>query len=244
MRLTAPRTSPTVAPWTMTASAMCKGTIVQMMMADGASVGVYHVEPYGVRRGGLVLIQEVFGLTDHIKDTADSFCSEGYEVLAPSLFDREEPGFVADADEMRKGVDIAYKRHAFNLSVSDVKTCAHTLKSTGLVYAVGYCYGGSVAWALACRSDELAAVSSYYGKLAPDMADDVPNCPVICHFGKLDASIPLDRVEQLRLKRPEAEIYLYDAGHGFNSSRPTHHDPEAARVARDRTLEFFRAHGA
>ncbi len=223
---------------------MCKGKMIEMTMADGANVGAYHVEPYGVRRGGLVLIQEVFGLTEHIKDTADSFCSEGYEVLAPSLFDREEPGFIASADEMQKGVELAYKRHPFDLSVADAKTCAHALKKNGLVFAVGYCYGGSVAYALACRSNEVDAVSSYYGKLAPDMADETPKCPVICHFGKQDTSIPLDRVEALKRARPEVVIHLYEAGHGFNSPRPTHHNPEAARLARDRTLEFFRAHGA
>ena len=223
---------------------MCKGNITTMTMSDGQDIGVYHVEPYGVRRGGLVLIQEIFGITDHIKDTADSFCAEGFEVLAPALFDREEPGFIASADEMQKGVELAYKRHPFDLSVADTKTCAHTLKAKGLVYAVGYCYGGSVAWALACRSDELAAVASYYGKLAPDMADEAPHCPVICHFGKQDASIPLERVEHLKRMRPEATVYLYEAGHGFNSPRPTHHNAEAAKLARDRTLEFFRAHGA
>lgn len=222
---------------------MCKGQMTEMTMSDGRAIGVYRVEPFGVRRGGLVLIQEIFGITDHIKDVADSYCAEGYEVLAPSLFDREAPGFVASADEMAKGVDLAYKRHPFDLSVADTRTCAHQLKANGLVFAVGYCYGGSVAWALACRDHELSAVSSYYGKLAPDLADEIPKCPVICHFGKLDQSIPLERVEHLRRMRPEVEIHLYDAGHGFNSCRPTHHNPEAARLARDRTLEFFRAHG-
>jgi carboxymethylenebutenolidase len=219
------------------------GNMIEMTMSDGKSVGVYRAEPYGVRRGGLVLIQEIFGITGHIKDVADSYCREGYEVLAPSLFDREEPGFVADADQMQKGVELAYKRHPFDLSVEDAKTCVHELKKNGLVFAIGYCYGGSVAWALACRCDELAAVSSYYGKLAPDMADEKPKCPTICHFGKTDQSIPLDRVEHLKKMRPEVQVYLYEAGHGFNSSRPTHHNPEAARVARDRTLDFFRAHG-
>ncbi len=223
---------------------MCKGHMIEMAMSDGARIGVYHVEPFGVRRGGLVLIQEIFGVTDHIKDVAASYCAEGYEVLAPSLFDREEPGFIASADEMAKGAELAYKRHPFDLSVADVKTCVHHLKSNGLVFAIGYCYGGSVAWALACRCDELAAVSSYYGKQAPDMADEVPKCPVICHFGKLDPSIPLERVEHLRQMRPEVPVYLYDAGHAFNSSRPERHNPEAARLARDRTLDVFRAHGA
>jgi carboxymethylenebutenolidase len=223
---------------------MCKGKMIEMTMADSANVGVYHVEPYGVRRGGLVLIQEVFGLTEHIKDTADSFCSEGYEVLAPSLFDREEPGFIASADEIQKGVELATKRHPFELSVADAKTCVHALKKNEVVYGIGYCYGGSVAYALACRSDELSAVSSYYGKQAPELADEVPLCPVICHFGRRDTSIPLDRIEHLRATRPEVEIHLYDAGHGFNSPCPMHHNPEAAKLARDRTLEFLRAHGA
>lgn len=223
---------------------MSKGRMIEMTMSDGKTIGVYHAEPYGVRRGGLVVIQEIFGITDHIQDVADSYCGEGFEVLAPALFDREEPGFKAAADEMQKGVEMAYKRHPFDLSVSDAIACAHALKKNGLVFAVGYCYGGSVAWALACRSAELAGVSSYYGKLAPDMADEKPKCPTICHFGKNDPSIPLERVEHLKQMRPEVQVHLYDAGHGFNSSRPTHHNAEAARLARDRTLEFFRANGA
>jgi len=222
---------------------MPKGNMIEMTMSDGKSVAVYRAEPSGVRKGGLVVIQEVFGVTQHIRDVADSYSMEGYEVLAPALFDREEPGFTAGADEIQKGVDLAYKRHPFELSVADAMTCAQSLKKNGLVFAVGYCYGGSVAWALACRSGELSAVSSYYGKLAPDMADEKPKCPVICHFGRTDASIPLDRVEHLQRLRPEVQVYLYDAGHGFNSPRPTHHNAEAARLARDRTLEFFRANG-
>jgi carboxymethylenebutenolidase len=220
------------------------GKMIEMTMSDGRTIGVYRAEPYGVRRGGLVVIQEIFGITDHIREVADSYCAEGYEVLAPALFDREEPGFTIGADEMQKGVEMAYRRHPFDLSVEDAKSCAHELKKNGLVFAVGYCYGGSVAWALACRCPELSAVSSYYGKLAPDMADQKPECPTICHFGRTDASIPLDRVEQLIEMRPEVQVHLYDAGHGFNSPRPTHHNAEAAKLARDRTLEFFHAHGA
>jgi carboxymethylenebutenolidase len=223
---------------------MCKGKFIRMTMSDGNDIAVYHVEPYGVRRGGLVLIQEIFGVTEHIQSVAESYCAEGYEVLAPALFDREEPGFKIAPAEMQKGIDMAYKRHPFDLSVADAKTCAHELKKNGLVFAIGFCYGGSVAWALATRCDELSGVSSYYGKLAPEMADEKPKCPVICHFGKTDQSIPLDRVEHFREMRPEAQVHLYEAGHGFNSPRPSHHNAEAAKLARDRTLEFFRAHGA
>ncbi len=219
------------------------GKMIEMTMSDGSTIGVYRAEPYGVRRGGLVVIQEIFGITDHIKEVADSYGAEGYEVLAPALFDREEPGFTIGADEMQKGVEMAYKRHPFEQSVEDAESCVHALKN-GMVFAVGYCYGGSVTWALACRSSELSGASSYYGKLAPDMAERKPKCPTICHFGKTDQSIPLAAVERMKAMRPETQIYLYDAGHGFNSPRPSHHNAEAARLARDRTLDFFRAHGA
>ena len=222
---------------------MPKGKMIAMTMSDGKPVAVYHVTPYGVRKGGLVVIQEIFGITGHIKDVCDSYSAEGYEVMAPALFDREAPGLDIGADEMAKGVELAYKHHPFELSVADAMTCLHELKKNGLVFAVGYCYGGSVTWALACKSAELAAASSYYGKMAPDMADQKPRCPTICHFGKADTSIPLEAVERMQKARPETKIYLYDAGHGFNSPRPTHHNAEAARLARDRTLEFFRANG-
>jgi carboxymethylenebutenolidase len=219
------------------------GKMIAMTMSDGKAVGVYHAEPHGVRRGGLVVIQEIFGITDHIKDVAESYCKEGYEVLAPALFDREEPGLNIGADEIQKGIDLAYKRHPFDLSVADAMTCVHALKKNGLVFAVGYCYGGSVTWALAGRDAELTAASSYYGKMAPDMADQKPKCPTICHFGRTDASIPLDAVERMQKMRPETTMYLYDAGHGFNSPRPAHHNAEAAKLARDRTLRFLRANG-
>jgi len=219
--------------------------MIAMTMSDGRPVGVYHVTPAGARKGGLVVIQEIFGITGHIKDVCDFYSSAGYEVMAPALFDREAPGFCVegDAEGMKKGVELAYGKHPFDLSVADAMSCAHALKRHGPVFAVGYCYGGSVTWALACRSDELAAASSYYGKLAPDMAGEKPQCPTICHFGRTDASIPLDAVERMRKKRPETTIYLYDAGHGFNSPRPTHHNAEAAALARVRTLDFFRANG-
>ena len=127
--------------------------------------------------------------------------------------------------------------------VADVQVCVDALKNKGPVFIVGYCYGGSVVWAAACRCTGLAAASSYYGKLAPEMADETPKCPTICHFGKKDAGIPLDGVEKFAAKHPEVAVYLYDAGHGFNSDRPTHHDAAAAKLARERTLALFRANG-
>ncbi|MDE2182408.1 MAG: dienelactone hydrolase family protein [Alphaproteobacteria bacterium] len=220
---------------------MSQGRMIPMNMSDGKSLGVYHVEPKGARRGGLVVIQEIFGITGHIKAVCDGFAADGYEVIAPALFDRQMPGFVCgySPEEMQKGAALAYGA-PIESRVADVQSCIDALK--GPVFLVGYCFGGSVAWAAACRGTGVAAASSYYGRLAPEMADERPKCPTICHFGKSDASIPMEKVEMLAAKRPDVAVYVYDAGHGFNSDRPTHRDDAAAKLARERTLELFRKH--
>lgn len=224
---------------------MTAGKMIAMQMADGANVGVYHAEPAGARRGGVVLIQEIFGITDHIKECCDSHAAEGYEVLAPALFDREAPGLQAgySPEELQKAFAIARQLHPFDLSVEDSRVCIDALKSKGKVFILGYCYGGSVTWAAACRCEGLAAASGFYGSMVPAMADEMPKCPTILHFGKEDAGIPLEGVEKVRAAHPEVPIYLYDAGHGFNSNRPTHYNEAAAKLAFQRTLDLFKANG-
>ena len=144
---------------------MARGEMIKMTMSDGAQIGVYRVEPKGARRGGLVLIQEIFGVTQHIKSVSDGYADEGYEVLAPSLFDREEPGFEADYSDkgIQRGIKLARQEHPFDLSVADCCTLVAALKEKGPVFITGYCYGGSVVWAAACKCDGLAAASSFYG---------------------------------------------------------------------------------
>jgi carboxymethylenebutenolidase len=224
---------------------MARGSMIKMKMRDRAEIGVYHVEPKGTRRGGLVVIQEIFGITEHIKECCRSFAQEGYEVLAPSLFDREEPGFVTgySPEEMQRAIRMARQTHPFNQSVADACASVSALKDKGPVFMVGYCYGGSVVWAAACQCDGLSAASSYYGSQLPAMADRQPKCPVIAHFGEHDAGIPLDGVKKFQAAHPEVPVYIYDAGHGFNSDRPDHHNEAAARLARQRTLDLFRANG-
>lgn len=221
------------------------GSMIRMTMADGAEIGVYHAEPQGERRGGLVLVQEIFGITDHIRDLCDGFAADGYEVLAPALFDREAPGFeVAYGGEgLQRGIELSRDIHPIETSVSDVQACVDALKAKGPVFAVGYCYGGSVAWLAAARVEGLAAVSSYYGRLVPE-SKETPKVPTIAHFGRHDHGIPIEGVEALAAAEPaNATLYIYDAGHGFNSDRRDDYSPEAAKLARERTLELFRANG-
>ncbi len=222
-----------------------RGSMIEMTMADGAEIGVYRVEPSGVRRGGLVLIQEIFGVTDHIKECCDSFADEGYEVLGPALYDREAPGFEASysPEDIQKAIKIARGEHPFEQSIADTQVCINALKAKGSVSIAGYCYGGSVTWAAACKCDGLAAASGYYGGNIPQMAEWQPKCPTILHFGRHDHGIPMEQVERVQALHPGVKVYIYDAGHGFNSDRRTDYNPGAAKLARERTLELFRANG-
>lgn len=218
-----------------------------MPMADGADVAVYHAPAVGERRGGLVLVQEIFGVTGHIRDLCDEYAADGYEVLAPALFDREHPGFECDytGPEFDRAVELARKLHPFEQSLSDAQTCIDALKAAGPVFITGYCYGGSVAWRMAQISAGLAAASSYYGSLVPTMFKDTPPlCPTIAHFGRYDAGIPMEGVEALAaLAHPTAHIYVYDANHGFNSDRRKDYHEPSSELARERTLGLFRACG-
>ena len=105
------------------------GAMEKMTMSDGAEVAVYHAQPTGVRKGGLVLVQEIFGVTDHIRDLCDEYAADGYEVLSPALFDREHPGFEAEysGDGFARAVQLARELHPFDLSLADVQTCVDAL---------------------------------------------------------------------------------------------------------------------
>lgn len=226
------------------------GEMKQMRMSDGAEIGVYHAVPDGERRGGLVLVQEIFGVTEHIRDMADEYAADGYEVLAPALFDREHSGFEADysGEGLARGVELARQLHPFDLSLADVQACIESLNdgdgTGGPVFVVGYCYGGSIAWFAATRMHGVAAVSSYYGSLVPGAANEVPKVPAILHFGRHDHGIPMEGVEKLiAAGHANATVHVYEAGHGFNSDRRKDFHEPSCDLAKERTLALFRANG-
>ena len=205
---------------------------------DGFELGAYHVRPTDARHGGLVLAQEIFGVTDHIRELCDGFAADGYEVIAPSFYDRAEPGFQAgyDADGMAKGV--AYSQGApWDQVQGDLQAAVNAL--AGPVHVTGFCWGGTAAWLAACRVDGVASASCYYGRRIPELLNETPRCPTILHFGKTDASIPLTVVEQIGEAHPDLPVYLYDAGHGFASDRRADYNPDCARLARLRSLQLF-----
>ncbi|MCD2316149.1 dienelactone hydrolase family protein [Sphingomonas sp. IC-11] len=223
------------------------GEMIRMAMSDGANIAVYHAPAVGERRGGVVLVQEIFGVTEHIREMADDYASEGYEVLSPALFDREHPGFEAGytGPDFERAVELARTLHPFDLSLKDTQTCIDALRDKGPVFVVGYCYGGSIAWAAATKLDGVAAASAYYGSMVPAFAAEAaPRVPVIAHFGRYDRGIPMEGVESVMAKDfTLAEVHVYEAGHGFNSDRRKDYHEPSAELARDRTLTLFRENG-
>lgn len=205
---------------------------------DGFELAAYRTRPDDARRGGLVLIQEIFGVTDHIRELADGFAEDGYEVIAPSLYDRIEPGFTAgyDAEGVAKGKDYS-QATPWDQVQGDLQAAIDALD--GPVFATGFCWGGAAAWLAACRCQGLAAVSSFYGRRIPEMIHETPKCPTILHFGRADPTIPPEVVEFIIEAHPEVPVYLYEAGHGFVSDRRADYHADAARLSRLRTLQLF-----
>jgi carboxymethylenebutenolidase len=209
---------------------------------DGCSFGAYLARQEDARRGGLVLIQEIFGVTAHIRELADGFAADGYETLAPQLYDRQERGFEAgyDADGVARGR--RYSEAApWHEVAADLSACIAALAPP--VFVAGYCWGGTATWLAACRCEGVAAASSFYGRRIPELEGETPRCPIILHFGRKDPTIPPSVIEAIADQHPEVPIYLYDAGHGFVSDRRADYDPDAARLARLRTLQLFAMHG-
>ena len=209
---------------------------------DGFSFGAVHAPHEDARRGGLVLIQEIFGVTDYIRGLADGFAEDGYETIAPSLYDRQQRGFQAGYG----GEDVAAARRYSEAApwdevAGDLAACVEALKPP--VFVAGYCWGGTATWLAACRCERVAAASSFYGRCIPELISETPRCPIILHFGRRDPSIPPATVEAIAEAYPDIPIYQYDAGHGFASDRRADYSPDAAQLARLRTLQLFTMHG-
>ena len=209
---------------------------------DGFELGAYHARPTDARRGGLLLIQEIFGVTAHIRELADAFAADGYETIAPSFYDRLEPGFQADYSQaaIAKGVEYS-QATPWDQVAGDAQAAIDALKAP--VFVTGFCWGGAAAWLAACRCTGLSAAASFYGRRISELKDETPQVPIILHFGKTDASIPPERVEEIGERHPEIPIHLYPAGHGFVSDRRADYDADSARLARLRTLALFSNNG-
>lgn len=219
------------------------GKFIELKAADGHHLNAYVAEPSGKPRGAIVVVQEIFGVNSHIRSVADGYAADGWLAIAPAMFDRIQRNFESGytQPEVQSGLEVR-KQIPWDKAMLDVEAARDHARAAGKVGIVGYCWGGSVAWAAAARVPGLGAAVCYYGGSIPELIDEKPKCPVMLHFGEKDQSIPLDKAKQVAAAHPEATTYYYAAGHGFNCDQRGSFDAGAAKEARARTVEFFRRH--
>jgi carboxymethylenebutenolidase len=221
---------------------------ITLQAPDGFALSAWHEPARDARRGGLLLVQEIFGVNANIRGIAARFAEVGFEVLAPSFFDRIEPGFDApyDADGIARGRE-AVVASPWEQVLGDAQAGADWLaaSASGPIHVAGFCWGGTVAWLAACRLTGLASAASFYGRQMFAFQGEVPRVPTECHFGREDTTIPMSDVEGLIASKPDLPVWVYDAGHGFFSDRGHDFRPDASDLAFTRTLRLFhRASGA
>jgi carboxymethylenebutenolidase len=220
------------------------GKHFSLTAADQHRLGAYRADPKGAPKGGIVVIQEIFGVNNHIRNVCDRFAEEGYVAVAPALFDRTQRDFQSgySPPEIEKARGFIANPD-WDAMLRDTDAAIKEIKSVGPLAIVGFCMGGSIAFLGSTRLSGLSAAVCYYGGRIVAFADEKPKCPVQMHFGEKDHSIPLTDVETIKQKRPDCEIYVYkDAGHGFHcDERGSYHQGSAA-IAWDRTREFLKKH--
>ncbi len=213
----------------------------EIVTDDGHKLDCWIEPAEGERRGGLVIVQEIFGLTDQLKGIAEHYASLGYEVAIPALFDRQEKGAVIPFDQAPRGRDLMLSSD-LEQTMLDIKAAADTLAANGGKVAVmGFCWGGGLALRAAQKLDIGCAIA-FYGTRLPQYLDCPLKAPLQGHFGKTDDHVPPEMLDEAKAYLPEMEVQLYDAGHAFaNDARPAY-VPEAAKLAHQRSEAFLAKH--
>ena len=217
------------------------GKLVELMTADSVPVSAWRADPAGSPRGAVVIAQEIFGVNGHIRSVCDGYAADGYVAIAPALFDRYatnvDLGYTPE--DIAKGRELKAKA-AIGSALADVAAARDAVAAAGKVAVIGYCWGGYVAWMAAARLPGFACAVPYYGGGILEAQDERPRCPVMAHFGELDKGIPVAGVREFAARHPDVQVFVYAADHGFNCDQRGAYDPTAARLARERTIEFLR----
>ena len=222
------------------------GSWKKLKANDGHELSAYIAEPDGTAKGSLVVIQEIFGVNAHIRSIVDGFAKDGYVAIAPAMFDRVQPGveLTYQGDDIQKGVALRMKLDD-GQALADIAAAFRDVEVEGKGAAVvGYCFGGLMAWLSATRGKEAGfapkCTVGYYGGGIGKVATEEPTCPVMLHFGADDDHIGQDQIDAVRNAHPEVQIFIYEgAGHGFNCDARAGFNPQAAALARERTIAFF-----
>jgi carboxymethylenebutenolidase len=214
------------------------GKMIRLKAKDGHELDAYLAEPKGKAKGGVVVVQEIFGVNNHIKRVADQYAAQGYKAVAPAMFDRIERNITLEYSEVQKGIEYMQQLR-WPDTLADLEAAANEARDAGSAAVVGFCWGGTVAHVGASDLDLDAAIS-YYGGGVAKMLDKKPQCPIMYHFGDQDASIPMPDVEKIKKANPDSAFFVYPgAGHGFNCDERGSYSAKDAKVAFDRSIEFL-----
>ncbi|KWE43398.1 carboxymethylenebutenolidase [Burkholderia ubonensis] len=213
------------------------------------SFGGYLALPRHGKGPAVIIVQEIFGVNAHIRSVADQYAADGYVALAPDVFWRTQPRveLAYEGADRDKGIELLQKTDV-NLAVADVAAAADLLRTRpeagGKVAAIGYCFGGRLAYLAAATGKIDAAVAYYGGRIqnALDVAGKVTQ-PILFHYAENDHAIPLAAVDQVKAAfagRDNAAFHLYPgAEHGFNCAERASYNQRAAALAHGRTLTFL-----
>lgn len=217
---------------------------IVLTAADGHELDGYLAVPSGPSKAAIIVVQEVFGVNEHIKNVVNSFAARGFAAIAPAMFDRAEKNVSlnytpTDTEKARSYVP----KLKWEETPLDVGAAVSKMRDYGSVGLVGYCWGGTVAWLAATRNTGVSAAVGYYGGRIIDFIDEESTIPVMLHFGDLDAAIPVEVVEKIKQAKPNAQVYRYaEAEHGFNCDMRSSYHADSAKLALERTLEFLEKH--
>jgi len=227
------------------------GTEITINAADGGDFMGYLATPESGRGPGVVVIQEIFGVNDVMRDITDSFAKAGYMALCPDIFWRQEPGIQLSDQSEEEWARAFELFNGFDLEkgVQDLDATIETLRAmdgcSGKVGAVGFCLGGRLAYLTATRTKADAAVG-YYGVMLTEHLDETINAPLLLHMATEDEFVPKEQQAEIQAAlagNDKATIYVYEGqDHAFARAGGTHFDQASADAARERTLDHFRVH--
>jgi carboxymethylenebutenolidase len=220
------------------------GHDIKLTASDNFQLGGYRADPASAPKAAVVVIQEIFGVNHHIRAVCDRFAGNGYVAIAPAIFDRIERNFQCAYSPEEVAVARKFVANLdWTAMLRDSQAAIDAVKDVGPVGIIGFCLGGSVAYAAATKLSGLSAAIGYYGGAIVRFADDKPKVPTQLHFGEKDVGIPLGDVDIIRAKRPDVEIHTYPgAQHGFGCDERASYDEASAGIAKQRSLDFFATH--
>ena len=217
-------------------------SLVHALAKDGHIVDLYVAKPKSQAVATVIVLQEIFGITDHIQAICQQYATHGYLAVAPALFDRIQKNIVLDYSSIKEGRD--YKMQLQDEQVLlDIAAAAATAENDLKVAVIGFCFGGALSYLASTRLNLNCAISYYGGGIAEKYINQNPLCPIMYHFGALDPIIPSTDVAAIQSNHPGGVFHIYeDAGHGFNCSDRRDYHSESAELAFARSLEFLKMH--